>query len=135
MVVSGGATPFMTNSKRPKGGVVKPISSRISISTPNQTRSMPASWARGMKNGSVIIIMLTWSMKQPRNKRISSIDTTSMVGCSSSALTSLSSPSVAPEKDRICEKVIDAQIMKRIMTEILAVSTSAFLRLAQLSDR
>ena len=41
MVVPGGATPCITNRRRPKGGVVKPISRAISTITPNQIRSNP----------------------------------------------------------------------------------------------
>ena len=36
MVVPRGATPFMTNNNRPKGGVVKLISSARSMIKPNQ---------------------------------------------------------------------------------------------------
>ena len=33
----GGATPFITKRVTPKGGVIKPVSRAMSISTPNQT--------------------------------------------------------------------------------------------------
>ena len=46
-----------------------------------------------------------------------------------------SSPPVAPEKARICENVTEATMMNRIITDTLAVSRSAFARLAQLSER
>ena len=41
--------------------------------TPNQTGSMPRVCTTGMKIGSVIIIMLTWSTKMPRKISISII--------------------------------------------------------------
>jgi hypothetical protein len=46
---------------------------QIRNSTPNQTRSTPSAWTTGMKIGSVIIIMLTWSTKMPRKISISII--------------------------------------------------------------
>ena len=39
--VPGGATPFITNSSRPMGGMVRLISSASSTITPNQIMSKP----------------------------------------------------------------------------------------------
>lgn len=41
VVVSGGATLFITNRTMPKGGVVAAISTLISIKRPNHTGSKP----------------------------------------------------------------------------------------------
>ena len=55
----GGATPFMVKSSSPNGGVSNPSCMQIRNSTPNQIGSMPRRCTSGMKNGSVISIMLT----------------------------------------------------------------------------
>ncbi len=44
---------------------------QIRNSTPNQIGSTPSRCTIGMKIGSVISIMLTWSTKMPRKIRIS----------------------------------------------------------------
>ena len=73
IVVSSGATPFMVNRIRPKGGVVGAIS-RVSIRmTANQTGSKPRLLTIGIKKGSVIIMMAIKSTNIPKNVTIASI--------------------------------------------------------------
>src|ERR1041384_1717367 len=98
MVIDGGATPFMVNSNSPNGGVSSPSCMQIRNSTPNQIGSMSSRCTSGMKNGSVISIIETWSTKQPRNNKISIIPTTTALADSPCADTSATMPLVAPEK-------------------------------------
>lgn len=49
--VSGGATPFITKSPRPKGGVISAISRLIRDIVPNQTRSKFRAPTIGMNIG------------------------------------------------------------------------------------
>ena len=58
-MIDGGATPFMVKSRSPNGGVNRPSCMQIRNITPNQIGSMPSRCTKGMKNGSVISIMLT----------------------------------------------------------------------------
>mgnify|MGYP001952274184 CR=1 FL=1 len=66
LLVSGGDTPFITNSSNPKGGVVKLISSASRIITPNQIRSYPNCSTTGVTTGRVNNMMPSGSMKVPR---------------------------------------------------------------------
>jgi tripartite ATP-independent transporter DctM subunit len=59
------ATPFITNSSSPKGGVVKLISSASSMIRPNQIGSKPRLVASGKKIGTVRSIMEICSMNMP----------------------------------------------------------------------
>ena len=54
--VPGGATPIITNSSSPKGGVVVEISSASTMMMPNHTGSKPSEIASGTKIGMVSII-------------------------------------------------------------------------------
>lgn len=76
----GGATPFMTNSSIPNGGVINPASKLISMNTPNQTGSKTRSFTMGMKIGMQIIMMDMVSMKQPMTKTISCIPSRMTMG-------------------------------------------------------
>src|ERR1051325_10205375 len=104
MVMLGGATPFMVNSSKPKGGVNKPSCMQIKNSTPNHTGSIPSFCTSGMKNGSVISIMDTGSTNHPTNSRTAIMPSTSTVADSPCAETSPTMPLVAPEKLSTCEK-------------------------------
>jgi hypothetical protein len=55
--VSSGATPFMTKSAIPNGGVIDPVSMLIRYMTPNHTGLDPKTWIMGIKIGRVIIMM------------------------------------------------------------------------------
>ena len=57
MVVPFGATPFITKSKSPKGGVVKLISRASSMISPNQIGSKFSVTASGKKIGTVSSII------------------------------------------------------------------------------
>ncbi len=75
IVTDGGATPRIVIRSRPCGGSSSPSCMQIRNITPNQTTSIPSTWTTGMKIGSVIIIMLTWSTKMPRKISISIMPT------------------------------------------------------------
>jgi len=70
LMENSGATPFMVNRERPKGGVSPPKSTLIKKMTPNYTGSKPSSLIMGIKIGRVIITILTASTRQPRIKRM-----------------------------------------------------------------
>ncbi len=59
IVVSDGATPFITKRSRPNGGVFTPISMVIRAMIPNHRGSNPRVRARGMKIGIEIIMIET----------------------------------------------------------------------------
>jgi hypothetical protein len=130
-----GDAPLATNSSRPKGGVARLISSTISINTPNHTGSNPTDCTIGMNSGMVIIIMLTWSMKQPRNSRISSMPTSSMTGVRPAPRIAADSPAEACENAMICEKVIEPQMMNSVMTVKRKVCRTDTAKLFQVSRR
>ena len=98
MAVSGGATPFMTNSNNPNGGVVKLISSARSIIKPNHTVSNPNDCARGKKIGSVKSIMDICSMNMPSNKSTPNITSSMAMGSRSNPVAQLISPCEAPAR-------------------------------------
>ena len=76
IVTCGGATPRIVISNRPCGGSSRPSCMQIRYITPNHTPSMPSVCTTGMKIGSVIIIMLTWSTNTPRKISIAIIAAT-----------------------------------------------------------
>ena len=88
-----------------------------------------------MKMGSVIIIMLTCSTKRPRKISTSIITAMSASGGRPSVAMISTIPLLAPEKDRICEKVIAPTMMNRIIPEMLAVPRSASTRFCKVSAR
>ena len=135
MVTSSGATDFMMNSRRPKGGVISPTSSAISISTPNQIGSTPPMPISGMKKGRVMSMMLIWSISMPSSSATSSIMRISVPISMSRAVTRPTSSRVAPEKDRIWEKVIDPLMMMKIIAVVAAVPASARRMDVQVRDR
>src|SRR6185369_3859287 len=118
IVTCGGATPFIVISSRPCGGSSSPICMQIRNSTPNQTRSMPSFCTIGMKIGSVIIIMLTWSTKTPRKMSSSIMPTITAHGARPAPVIVCERPFDAPENERICANVVAPTMMKRIMAEI-----------------
>ena len=101
MVVWVGAAPLATNSKRPKGGVAKLISIISRARTPNQTMLNPMASTSGIHKGIVIMIMLTWSMKQPRIISNARIPRRSRNGVRSDSKIRLSRPAEASENARI----------------------------------
>ena len=66
VVVSGGATPFITNKHKPKGGVTKLVSTTTSNNNPNHSGSKPRASTIGIYKGIIIIIKATASIKQPK---------------------------------------------------------------------
>ena len=97
---------------------------QIRNSTPNQTRSTPSACTTGMKIGSVIIIMLTWSTKMPRKISISIIAAITAHGARPAPVIACDRPLDAPENDRICAKVVAPTMMNRIIAEIATVPFS-----------
>ena len=83
-----------------------------------------------MKNGRVISIMLTWSTKQPRKSRISSIAITRASTGSPRSVTSPIKPLTTPEKLSTCAKVVAPTMMNRMVPDTATVPVSAFIRLA-----
>ena len=79
--------------------------------------------------------MLTWSTKQPRNSRISSIAIMSAVTESSIPVTSPTRPLTTPEKLSTCAKVVAPTMMNRIVPDTATVPVSAFIRLAKVRLR
>ena len=77
--VPGGATPCMTNSNRPNGGVVKLISIASSMITANQISFMSIARPKsrpctiGKKIGTVSSIIASWSMNMPSSRRMPNI--------------------------------------------------------------
>ena len=70
MVVPSGATPFMTKSSMPTGGVTDDISMFGNTKTPHQTGSMPKALTIGMNMGMVTITMDPLSIKVPMKSRV-----------------------------------------------------------------
>ena len=103
--------------------------------TPNQTVSTPSLCTSGMKIGNVISIMLTCSTNRPRKISISIIAAIRPIGGSPSLLIDSTTPLLAPENDRICEKVVAPRMMNRIIPEMLAVPRSASTRFCKESAR
>ena len=69
----------------------------------------------------MISIMLTWSMKQPSTSRTSIIAQSTTTGVSRASRITVTSPLVAPEKARICEKVVAPTMISRMTPEMPAV--------------
>ncbi len=135
MVICLGATPFMVNSSSPNGGVSRPSCMQIRNMTPNHTVSIPSRCTSGMKNGSVISIMLTWSTKQPRNSRITIMPISTVYIDSPCPAIRLTMPLVAPLKLSTCAKVVAPTMMNRMVPETATVPSSAFIRLVAVSLR
>ena len=106
MVTDGGATPRMVMSSKPWGGKSRPICMQMRNSTPNHTGSMPKAFTIGMKIGRVIIIMLTWSTKMPRKIRKTIMPIRIWLAVNPCSVMSCTKPELAPEKDKICAKVV-----------------------------
>jgi hypothetical protein len=130
-----GATLFMVNSSRPKGGVIRPSCMAMRNSTPNQIGSMPALVTRGMKKGSVSSIMLTWSTKQPRISRMMIIARISMSGLRFSEPTAPRKPLVAPEKPSNCEKAVAPTMMNNTMQDTSTVPLRDAMKFCHVSAR
>ena len=120
-----GATLRIVNSSMPNGGVSRPSCMQIRYTTPNQSGSHLKNCTSGMKNGSVMSIMLTWSTKQPRNSSIAIMPASTAHAGKPAPCTSATMPLVAPENDRICENVVAPMMMNRMMPVIAAVPLSA----------
>ena len=108
---------------------------QIRNSTPNQIGSTPSRCTSGMNTGSVISIMLTWSTNTPRKIRSAIMPATTAKVDKPWPRIDDTMPSVAPEKLRICEKVVAPRMMNRIMPEIAAVPRSARISAASVSAR
>ena len=78
--VPGGATPCITNNRRPNGGVVKLISIANNMIMANHMtwRSGPIPKSKpdmmGKNIGTVSNIIASWSMNMPSNKSIANMD-------------------------------------------------------------
>jgi len=62
---TSGIIDFITNTFRPIGGVIKLISTTITITIPNQTRLKPIASTKGIKNGTVRKIIAKPSITVP----------------------------------------------------------------------
>ena len=118
MVVPDGATPFITNRQKPKGGVFSPISILISVSSPNHIKSIPSMRRMGKKMGKVIIIIDTCSIKEPRTRRSNCIAMKSTIGGSERPTTNSAKPFVAPLKAKIWLKATEPVRIMNIITTI-----------------
>ena len=103
--------------------------------TPNQTGSTLSFCTSGMKIGSVISIMLTCSTNRPRKISTSIMAAITAPGGRPRSAMISTRPLLAPENDRICEKVVAPTMMNRIIPEIAAVPRSAFNRFCTVSAR
>ena len=103
--------------------------------TPNHTGSSARRCTIGMKIGSVISIMLTWSTKTPRKMSMPIMP--AMIADEESPKPSNwpTSPLLAPENDRICANVVAPTMMNRMMVEIATVPRSAANRFLKVSAR
>ena len=97
MVVSGGDTPFITNSSNPKGGVVKLISKASNMMSPNHTRSKPRDCANGKNIGTVSNIIEICSMNMPSNNNTANITANMAIGSRSKPVAQVTKPLDAPE--------------------------------------
>jgi len=67
---TSGATPLMTKTFRPTGGVSSPISVALTTSIPNQIGSKPSFTINGKKIGTVSKIIAMVSITQPRTMNV-----------------------------------------------------------------
>ena len=93
--------------------------------TPNQTWSMPNFCTIGMKIGRVIIIMLTWSRNRPRKMSMPIMQAMTTAIGQPWPVMICTSPSLAPENDSNCAKVVAPTMMNRIIPDTPAVPRSA----------
>jgi hypothetical protein len=97
-VVFWGATLFITNRRKPKGGVFIATSRLISIINVNRTPLYPKEDTIGINIGMVIIMIATASMKVPRIRMTICIIIMRNMGDIFKPEAKLTSPEVAPEK-------------------------------------
>ena len=88
-----------------------------------------------MNTGKVMSIMLTWSTKIPRKISSSIIPARIANGVSPAPRMCETMPSVAPEKLRICEKVVAPRMMKRIIAEMPTVPRNALSSAEKVRER
>ena len=100
IVVSLGATPFITKRLMPNGGEVPAISIFRRKRTPNQTSLYPRFRITGTKMGRTIIIMDTTSMKPPRNRMMTCMIMTITIGGRERFEAISLNPALAPLKAR-----------------------------------
>ena len=67
---TSGATPLMTNTFKPTGGVSSPISVALTTRIPNQIGSKPSFTINGKKIGTVSKIIAMVSITQPRTMNV-----------------------------------------------------------------
>ena len=96
-VVPFGATPNITYSNNPKGGVVPAISKVIKTKRPNQIKLNPNCSAKGKKMGTVISIIEVASINIPRAIKIKNIKNKIQYLEISKPVTHSSKPALAPE--------------------------------------
>ena len=101
MVISGGATPFITKRVTPKGGVIKPVSRAISMTMPYQIGLYPKALMTGINIGKVIIIMATVSMKKPRMRTAITMAMTITIGGMARLIIKFVIPAAEPVKANI----------------------------------
>jgi len=101
IVVSGGATPFITKRVEPNGGDVVAISVHSRTTTANHTGLNPRSLIIGIKRGTVISTMAEGDMNIPKKSRAITIPMTMNIGSRDRVVTKSISPRVAPLAARI----------------------------------
>ncbi len=80
MVVPGGATPFITNRRKPNGGVSWPMTRLMTNMMPNHKVSTFNALRTGKNIGMVSIMMGIAPMKQPKIKTTICMRITRMMG-------------------------------------------------------
>ena len=111
-MVPEGATPFITNSSNPKGGVVKLISNDNNMIRANQTRSKPSDCARGKKIGTVSSIIEICSINIPSKSRTANMIINIANGARSNDVAHFTNPREAPEKANSWLKVAEPNTIK-----------------------
>src|ERR1700694_4081925 len=97
MVVPSGATAFITNRPKPKGGEIAAISMFNSMIAPNQIGERCSASMMGKYMGTVSRIIASDSMKVPSSSNTSCMETTTQVGLKSVDVASSTMPCDAPD--------------------------------------
>ena len=133
IVVSFGATPFITNKDIPKGGVIIASSMLSRTIVANQTSLNPKVRIKGTNIGRVIIIMPTGSIKPPIiSIRICMVMIKNILG-NLRLIPNSTRPWLAPLKERISLKANAAAMIKYTIPVILSVPYREVLITPQLS--
>ena len=118
-----GATPLMTNTFSPTGGVIRPISRTITMMTPNQIILNSRAWRIGKRMGTMRIMIAKLSMMQPRMIK-ATIMASRTIGLGIASFTIVSAMIMGIfVKARNEEKIFAPIIIKKIMAVIFPVAT------------